>query len=207
MIQWVPARTGHLVPISDEIHLASIVDPELEAKRWVEKNILPEDSYKTFVVLGFGGGFHVRHLSERYPETKVLVVEKDLTLVGGSQRSGNQLRSNVHLISLEKAITVLFEEPFRSSLQRSYRVLAFAPCIRVAKQDYENVERLLLGRDWRSFSTLLQIRDDQKKVIRHLSAVETLSDSVSIRQIENHLTSGVQEPAAVIWKTLKELVV
>jgi hypothetical protein len=57
--------------------LGSIVNPQNEAKRWVQSNEKLMNWAEIFCVLGFGNGFHIAALKEKYPSKKVYVIELD----------------------------------------------------------------------------------------------------------------------------------
>lgn len=68
-----------------------IVGNEQESEAWVN-NVNPD--LHTIVVLGFGMGYHIEKLAEKYPDKKIIVVEPDKRV----------LDHVLHVRSIEKAI-------------------------------------------------------------------------------------------------------
>jgi len=85
-IEFRISKTGHLVPIVNQVFLHSIYDPIKEAEVFVESNISEIENNSAHLILGLGFGYHAFKTLEKLkaihgPNAKVVVVEANQKLV------------------------------------------------------------------------------------------------------------------------------
>jgi hypothetical protein len=85
-IEFRISKTGHLVPIVNQVFLHSIYDPIKEAEVFVESNISEIENNPVHLILGLGFGYHAFKTLEKLKSihgnnAKVIVIEANQSLV------------------------------------------------------------------------------------------------------------------------------
>lgn len=85
-IEFRISKTGHLVPIVNQVFLHSIYDPIKEAEVFVESNISEIENNASHLILGLGFGYHAFKVLEKLKaihgtNAKVIVIEANQKLV------------------------------------------------------------------------------------------------------------------------------
>lgn len=85
-IEFKIAKSGHLVPIVDQIFLHSIYDPMKEAEVFVESHATEIENNPSVLILGLGFGYHAIQTLERLKQihgskAQLIVVEANQQLV------------------------------------------------------------------------------------------------------------------------------
>ncbi|WP_028975417.1 motility associated factor glycosyltransferase family protein [Spirochaeta cellobiosiphila] len=78
-LKFITSQTGELVPLRPDNNKPyhSRFDPVKEVTRWIDHS----DIKDYVLVVGIGGGFHIKKLLEKPNVSRVFIVEKDITLV------------------------------------------------------------------------------------------------------------------------------
>lgn len=85
-IEFRISKTGHLVPIVDQVFMHSIYDPIKEAEVYVESHISEIENNACHLILGLGFGYHAFKVLEKLKSlhgknAKVIVIEANKKLV------------------------------------------------------------------------------------------------------------------------------
>ena len=80
-VEWRANKNEQLVAFENSKALADFMNPEMEARRWVDS--LKLDSIcESICVIGLGSGFHIELLTKKFPDHKIYVVDSRPALLG-----------------------------------------------------------------------------------------------------------------------------
>lgn len=188
-IEFRISKTGHLVPIVDQVFMHSIYDPINEAEIFVESHLSEIENNSNHLILGLGFGYHVFKVLEKLkaihgPHVQVVVIEANIKLVDRFLHYAKDKNINVEF------------SVFTGDVQSIYNndvVLNF-----LLKRPQVLVHRASFQKDKSYYQTLLQYNADQS-IESYWSLLrpglkEYLSDvlvsNVTIEEIVNQSSEG-----------------
>lgn len=148
------SKTGHLVPVVDQIYLHSIYDPIKEADQFVEKHQLELAKSPCALVLGLGFAYHIEqmvafHRRQHQGQSQIMVVEyrQDLVEKFIDDRKQKKVPMNFQIVTGD--VHKIFQmEFFLQFLLKKPSVLLHAPSY---QKDQDYYQQLLNFRAHRSF--------------------------------------------------------
>lgn len=160
------AKSGAEVLCVENLATASLVQPEVEGRRWAEsqrKRLKWLRPGEPIVVLGVGSGFHLRALFEMLTESSFDRTEPQgpFIAVDTCRASIDFARPRCPSIRFQHAIaddTFFDAAETQSWLLQSYTLLAHRPTLARAGANLQSIEELLLGRSPEAFSRQLRSR-------------------------------------------------
>jgi hypothetical protein len=180
-----------------------------EARAWIDERRGELDASQ-FIVLGVGGGFHIRCLRQTCPEAKIIVIEKEREISQAVSRAHHLHLSSVVFIQRETAEDVMASEILRAALRFSYRVLATPVSLQMDGDFYSTLRDLLLGRSPIGLRYLLKQRPQWATAFDFAGDESSSSlEPMTIKDLQDRLKSAEDGDSipALLQRTLQELVV
>jgi hypothetical protein len=155
-LTWGLSRVNNLlIPrIEGKWHCSS-VDPLSEAQKWQKKMVIQDQQVKQCIVLGAGGGYHLRELVEK-TRAQVLCIDFNRALI--EHLRDQSLGLDLHCLDSIEAKNWGHQEVLIQAVQNSYCVLEFGPSTIANKSSYQNLKDFLNGRSQEGLTFLSRAR-------------------------------------------------
>lgn len=203
MLESCTAQNGSTVIRQQGRLLASLVDPQAEARDWIDRQTALLKDVRTIFVLGLGCGYHVNELAARF-SAGVVVLEFYSEICTMTQSIHSFDAARVKIECLQNSRQLRQNEVVRRAIAQSFLIVRHGPSMLAQPQFYSECQKQLLGRDWGSLSWQWQLRglpsldpqiqigNDQALTIHDLEQTELVQDS--------------EERERMLIKALRELV-
>ena len=173
-IEFRIAKSGHLVPVVDQVFLHSIYDPIKEAEVFVESHLSELENNCCHLILGLGFGYHAFKMLEKLKEihgapAQIMVIEANHELV-------NRFISYAKDKNIKVDFQILSGEP--ATLYNSDLFLNF-----LLKRPQVIVHKASFQKDKEYYGKVLQFQADQKLSSYWMQLRPSLRDFLS--NIEN----------------------
>jgi hypothetical protein len=208
LIDWVKSEGGQYVPRQEGNLICSKVNPVEEARRWVQSitsDITKDDG---IAVMGLGGGFHIRILSEKFPSAKILVFERHSSIVDrlGHEESKHVAVENLRIVG-DPSFDALAEDNWISNFVRAPFVVVRHPTsFRLNRAYYKKIEGSLTGRGTQeSLVEFLKLRPDLANLVAKVSKNEEPLSILSIAEVLRNKRKPL-DASGLSWMLLRELV-
>ena len=182
--------------------LASSVNPQHEAREWLQRRQPLTSGIQTIFVLGAGSGYHLLELIHATP-AQIVVLDYYPEIIAQVRAVHAFPGDRIHFEDLQNAKHLRKAETVREAIKNSFLVLAYPPSLVAQTAFYRDCHKQLLGRDWGSLSWQWQLSghsclDQQAKIG---------SEDLTIYDLENtELVQNLTEREAMLIKALRELV-
>jgi len=207
MLEWISTPYGEIIPKFNGNLLASKIDPQKEAKIWVESTRSQIESAKKHFLLGVGAGHHALELSRQYPERDFIFIEKLESLSASPVYVEIRVMSNVELLIGQDEKQILKNERVQRALGDLFTVLAHSPSRNISTEYYSRVLATLTARNWKAFNQVLKFRSEDEKVLNEINFTPKSENVISAKDIINFVSDhATKSEAEMIWMTLGELI-
>lgn len=209
VIDWVQAEGGHIVPRQEGNLICSKVNPVEEARRWVQSIAVDISKDDGIAVMGLGGGFHIQILRERFPEAKILVLERHPSIVSrlgsGDTKSGT-FPKNVTIVPAPNFDEMASNEWITSFVKAPFVVVRHPTSYRLNRNYYEQIEGALTGRGSKeSLQEFLKLRPDLATLVNKVSKPEAALSILTIADVLRNKREPL-DASGISWMLLRELV-
>jgi trans-aconitate methyltransferase len=200
MVSWKKARSGETVPIYNDLCLHSLMNPIVEAEKWVSHRASDLVGDTVVFVLGVAGGYHLQALSKAMPDCNVIGLDSEKTFVEQALSKG------LFAWHISNVDDFLSNSDLVANLLQPYSVISYGPSHRAEPKIYSRIEQFLLAKDIIDFRTHANLRPELRSWI---SAFSTDDEIVSIHSLcqSNHSSDPVTSNQGRLWHVLRELVV
>ncbi len=202
---WETSQTGLQVPRWKGRLLASRLDPEQEARAWVQRRTTFLEKTQTVFVLGLGGAFHVREVLRR-SAARVIVIERESEIAAAVMPGVlDEFGPRVGVVVVERPSDLRGEGLIREGLVTSFLTLEHPPSVAGAREFYSACAALLVGREWGALTWQWRLKgfadfESQPRVERSDKAL-TIYDLEQTELVRNSV-----ERERLLLKALRELV-
>lgn len=204
MIETVVAENGSEVLRQDGRLLASMVDPQMEARAWLRRRQSLLRKVKSIFILGAGAGYHVAEL-ESFSEAQLVVIEHSaqiLDIVAKIQRFDSK---RTHFCCVQRARSLRTSNFVKAALTQSFLVFTHAPSVVSQQEFYRECHLQLMGRDWGSLNWQWQLRGFAP--LEPHTKIHSAEEPLTILDLEQtQLMRQSEERERMIVKALRELV-
>lgn len=205
MIESLAAKNGKMVLRRDGRLLASLFDPEQEARVWTDRalaELLPGESV---IIMGLGAGYHSAEMVRRSPGRMILTIENDQETV----KAAREIQAGLGQILIEPDWMKLPDHPlFRDAVGGTYRVFQHGPSMQIDPAFFGAVEKLLRGRDKLTFLVLLKTRPELFSYLNPEAIAAIGDEPVSIKTVRSLFSqASLASRERRIWRVLEELIV
>ncbi len=174
-IEFKIAKSGHLVPVVDQIFLHSIYDPIKEAEVFVESHVTEIENNPCVLILGLGFAYHALQTMEKLKEihgvkAQLMVIEANQHLVERfiSYAQDKNVKIGFHIFTGE-AETIYSSDRFLDFLLKRPQVLVHRTSFQKDKAYYEKILKYSAAQNMDSYwSTLRPGLKDFLNEISHL---------------------------------------
>ncbi len=203
MIERVQSRSGKAVIKINGRHLASVVEPVLEARAWLSRRREFLDRVKTVFVLGAGSGYHIHELSLN-TAARILVIERNSELCEAVKSIHRFDRSRIRFLELDRPRELRACEDVRVGLCGSFVVLQHAPSQAMDPDFYRDCLALLVARDWGNLNWQWQLNGFAP--LESETRIQSQRDPLSLLDLEQtELVQNSEERERMLIKALREL--
>lgn len=158
--------------------LCSFVNPEDEARMWVQHYSDMIEGKNLIVVLGLGSGYHVQALREE-TAASLLVIEKSPELIALFKKNFNPiLNEDLHFLELSDDLSKL--KSIVGGFKSSYATLTFAPAVYAFHGEYKTIYAYLNGRNLEHLNFQFSLRG-----VDHYFCPTNLSESSPVEAFRN----------------------
>jgi len=204
LIEIIEAKNGSAVLRKEGRLLASAIDPQAEARDWINRRPALLGQVKSVFVLGAGSGYHI---SELYFQTNatVVVVERDRDLILKVRELQKFDSERIHFQCVNAAKELRASDIVRSAVRESFLVLQHAPSIAHDVDFFNECQAQLLGRDWGHLNWQWQLKGHP--ALETYPRIDTPDEPLTIYDLEaTELVQDSAERERMIIKALRELV-
>lgn len=187
-LQVIQSKSGHPIPVFNQIYLHSEYDPVKEAKKFADEydGIIAKNSH--LIVYGLGFAYHLTELVNRLiachgAKARITVVEPNQDLIESFQEHNFPLSKIVSIFST-KDITQLFkQEDFIAAISQKPAVIKHPQSYSIHHTFFDALENFQISQDLKSTRTSLKDFSVRKELGRY-SQQSTLQDIY--RSTKNH---------------------
>lgn len=203
-IEWIDSESGAPIPQQSGQSLCSKVNPVSEAEKWLDQNKQSIRDAETIIVLGMGGGYHLKLLTEKFKDRDFIAIEKHAAIA--DFLSSRSLPQEVAVLSGYPYEELLKNALLKEALKTRIVVLKHPSSFRLNREYYSKIEKLLTGREASGLEDLLKMRLDLRPFFRTLKLNQDHNPNIlSIEEAIKARGTPV-EKEGIIWLTLRELV-
>jgi hypothetical protein len=183
------------------------VDPEKEARQWVEGSSEAIQVAQVVMVLGLGCGYHVVQLARQYPQKKVVVIEANAVLVRQVQELHGLDLAPVEILVAEDVESLAKLSRFKKSLTKIFLLLEHKASLKYRPDFYQEARDLILGRNRVGLQYHLRLRDEMDAVFEWKKLMNISSQILSIKDLNRALKPDLKDGSvAQILSCLQEFV-
>lgn len=187
-------------------YVCSSVDPENEARLWVEKNAMKIKDHRCAIILGVGCGYHLIELHKKFPGLRVLAIDFRREFVDFVKAEHIFSIVDATLLALSDLKDAIESPAVRKAVQQNYVILKFNPAIVHHQSEYEQLEKLLLAREDAGFRFVVEQREEFKKILNAMETWAPPKGLISIKTLDAIIRPSDEVRSTLIIKALRELV-
>jgi hypothetical protein len=210
MLEWKKAVDGSWVPSEQGLLLASGHNPKKEASAWCDRYKKRIEESESLVVLGLGGGYHIRELHERYSDLRIVVIEKNSELVSQVVEKTGALPQTAGVFSPKRPGLLASELDVQDVLSSVYGLLRYSASIRPDPDYYHEVALWLMARSSEGLRAQINLRPKLREFFEGTPGLFAREGkSPNILEIENAIRARgfPLDRVDMTWLALRELVV
>jgi hypothetical protein len=205
-VEFLRSRTGSWVPVVQDTLLHSTINPEAEAKNFIDSQWVNLKNAKSVIIFGLGGGFHINELLTRQA-FEIVVIENSRELTRQLQEKSPKLFESIDVLS-GLACDMVFKEPeIIKACSTHFTLLQHPASFRRAQFYYSSILKAL---NQRTVTGLRELTKGNEKLNRFLSSLDINGDQLlTLPMIEEamHRRGTNFEPEGFIWMAIRELIV
>ncbi|MDZ4678111.1 MAG: hypothetical protein SGI74_11465 [Oligoflexia bacterium] len=185
--------------------LHSSVNPEKEAISFIDAEWSKINSLKSLIVLGVGGGFHIRELLKR-KKFHIVIIDSNRELVDAIIEKQPEFLGSAEILAGVPPAQICREPSVIKALSGSYCILRHPASVRVAPFYYTAISQIL---NQRTLTNLRELSQGNIPLQRFLESLNIASDQIlTLPMVEEAMSrrQSEMEKEGLIWMAMRELV-
>lgn len=151
-VERVTSKSGDSILKFEGRLLSSALDPQREARDWVNRWRSQIVGAQRLVVLGLGSGYHLQQIVQEWPDLKVLAICCESELIEEIQGLHPQLIGRIHFVFCDNPTELLALHEIRQWMRSSFAVLEHSSVSNLNISIYNEIKQRLLAREPLFFS-------------------------------------------------------
>ena len=206
MIKWMQSEIGIEVPFIDEKATESLVNPERDAKRWVDRELDRVKNFDKIMVVGIGSGKYIEELKNAVGDIQILAVTLIPEIAESFSKRG---LTNVQALALKDAKDIKNHSELKDFVSSPFCIVKHPGEFRLRLEEYEEIIRFMTSRSIGGLNWALQFRPDVRRVLKRLDGENGWGTRpISIVDVNRMLSSSTSDGdrEIKIFRMLQELV-